>query len=308
MKLLLTPGFLTLVLLAANVPAQSLSARSSHANTDVLPAQFAMMAAAQDAAAVSSGVPIDGNDPLLQPPPLPKGKATLIGGTVSKIDRVHQSVTLKPYGGGSVKVFFDERTHIFRDGVETTMLGIHRGDRVYADTLEDNAHVLAEAIRVETQSQMADAQGQVIAYNAKDGSLQIREALSLRPVSFRVTGATVLRQQDRTASAADLLPGSLVQIQFSPEASGRRVARRVDVFASPGSVFTFAGKLTYLDLSRGRLALQNRTDGKNYEIGFDPAGTAHDALSVGSEVTVSAVFDGQAYRANHIAVAETAKK
>jgi hypothetical protein len=105
-----------------------------------------------------------------------------------------------------------------------------------------------------------------------------------------------------------LLPGSIVQVQFSADAAGHRLARLVEVYASPGSVFTFAGKLTYLDLSKGRLALQNRTDNKAYDIGFDPAGAVYDTLTVGSEVTVSAVFDGNQYRARNISVTETARK
>src|SRR5579859_4479980 len=47
-------------------------------------------------------------DPVMDVPPLPKGKATLIGGTVRKIDRLRNRVTVEAFGGHSMKVGFDE--------------------------------------------------------------------------------------------------------------------------------------------------------------------------------------------------------
>ncbi|MBV8523515.1 MAG: hypothetical protein JOY71_15555, partial [Acetobacteraceae bacterium] len=40
------------------------------------------------------------NDPLLEPPPLPKTKPTLIGGTAARIDHVRNLLTIQPFGGG----------------------------------------------------------------------------------------------------------------------------------------------------------------------------------------------------------------
>src|SRR5215472_10821421 len=60
-------------------------------------------------------------DPLLNPPPLPKGKVTMIGGVVGKIDPIRSRLTVQPFGSKeSLKVAYDERTHIYRDGRETT--------------------------------------------------------------------------------------------------------------------------------------------------------------------------------------------
>ena len=85
------------------------------------------------------------NDPMLEPPPLPKTKPTLIGGTAARIDHVRNLLTIQPFGGGQkVKMFIDERTHIYRNGEETTVLGIRKGDRVYADTMLDGARVFAK--------------------------------------------------------------------------------------------------------------------------------------------------------------------
>jgi hypothetical protein len=82
----------------------------------------------------------------------------------------------------------------------------------------------------------------------------------------------------------------------------------VDLYAAPGSAFQFAGKVTYLDLSKGKMALENRTDNKAYEIALDPAGAIDQNLTVGSEVTVNAVFDGREYRARQLAVDRAREK
>ncbi len=77
-------------------------------------------------------------DPLLDTPPLPKGKPTLIGGTATKVDRVRNRVTVEPFGAkNKTPIFIDERSHIYRNGVETTVMGIKKGDRVYFDTMLD---------------------------------------------------------------------------------------------------------------------------------------------------------------------------
>jgi hypothetical protein len=264
--------------------------------------------AASTGNAAAPDAPIEGNEPLLQPPPLPKGKPTLIGGTVGKVDKVRESVTVRPFGGGSMKIMFDERTHIYRDGVETTILGIHHGDRVYVDTLLDGAHVFAKNIRVETHAVPADARGQVLGYSARDGRLEIRDDLTSRPVSFRVTGNTLVRRQNELGTSGDLLPGSLVEVRFSSESPEHRVAREVNIYAAPGASFVFAGKITYLNTAAGLLALQNRADNKNYEIHFDPAAGVNDDLAVGADVTVNALFNGRQYTVRSVTVSEISKK
>src|SRR5437588_4518519 len=88
-------------------------------------------------------------DPLLDVPPLPKGKVTMEGGTVAKIDPIRNRLVLTPFGAKEkMKLWFDERTHFYRGGRETTQAAIHQGDRVYADTMLDRPHVFARNIRI----------------------------------------------------------------------------------------------------------------------------------------------------------------
>src|SRR5688572_193391 len=100
-------------------------------------------------------------DPLLDVPKLPEGKVSLVGGTVLKIDQIRNRLVVEPFGGGEkLKMTFDERTRVFRDGTETTQMAIHKGDRVYIDTMLDRARVFARNIRVQSQAGPADASGQ----------------------------------------------------------------------------------------------------------------------------------------------------
>lgn len=255
---------------------------------------------------ISAGAPAspeatDVNDPLFGVPPLPKGHTSLLGGTVQKIDRIRNHVTVKPFGNSKkVTVAFDERTHIYRDGVEVTERGIERGDRVYVDTMQDDARVFARNIRVVTHLTPANARGQIMSYDAHDGLMTVQDELSSMPVSFRITQETTVKGAGADA-ARDLVPGSLVAVRFSPEQRDLGVAREVSVLAVPGTSFIFIGKVRHLDLRTGTLAVENQTDNKTYELQFQP-GVVGDNVMVGSDVTVSALFDGNGYQAKTISV------
>ncbi len=246
-------------------------------------------------------------DPLLEVPPMPQGKVSLVGGTVDKIDRVRERLVVHAFRGPKIRVAFDERTHIYRDGVETTMLGIHKGDRIYVDTMLDKDGVFARNIRVETEGSVVDARGQVISYDPRSGSMTLRDELSAQAVSFGVNANTrVIRSPggsvgmaDQAGSNSDLQPGALVTVQFVTGKGEHGQAREIKVLASPGMAFTFAGKVTHLDLSHGLLAVHNDTDSRTYDIVFPRQMAAAD-LGIGSDVRVDAVFNGKGYTARTI--------
>lgn len=263
-------------------------------------ASLAQQNSAQPPAAPQAGTaqpPVSSPDPLLDVPPLPQTRVTLVGGTVTGVDRVHNRLTVEPFGGKKMKFVFDERTHIYRDGVETTQLGIRKGDRVYVDTQLDGSQVFARNIRVENKMGPADARGQIISYDAGRGTLIVRDELSAQPVTFKLGSETLVRGKAR--SAEELKAGSLVNVRFAPDGD-RGLAQEVFVTAAPGETYTFSGKLLYLDMSRGMFSLQNQTDNKTYEIRFDPSDRNVQTLSVGSDVSVSTEFDAQGYKARSI--------
>ena len=238
-------------------------------------------------------------DPLLDLPPLPQGKTTLVGGTVHSIDQIRNRLTVQPFGGQAMKIVFDERTHIYRDGVPSTQLAIRRGERVYVDTMLDGSKVFARNIRVVTGMQGADARGQIMSKDAASGRITVQDELSERPVTFRVTPATVVNGASAT-SVMQLQPGSLVTVKFVPDRSNRDIAQQISVIAAPGSIFTFYGRITYLNMSTRTLAVANQSDKKTYDIKFTPAAVEPQMLGEGKQVLVRARFDGTGYTADII--------
>jgi hypothetical protein len=256
-----------------------------------------------DSSATSGALITDGHDPILDAPPVPRTTTTMVGGTISSVDRLRNRMTVHIFGGGRWSVNFDERTHIFHNGAETTQLALKKGERVYVDTqLDNNKHdIFARNIRVGVASLPADADGQIIAVDPKHNELTLRDSLNSVPVRFAVDPETRISNGQTPASFKDVKPGTLVHVRFAASSPNRGLAREVSIVAAPGSVFTFAGKVTFLDLHRGLLAVQNSTDDRNYEIHFSPeVVTDRSNLRVGRDVLVRATFEGTRYTAQSV--------
>jgi hypothetical protein len=260
-----------------------------------------------DASAVGKHTGVTGAaDPLMDVPPLPKGKPTLIGGIAVKVDRIRSRVTVEPYGAkNKMQIMIDERSHIFRNGVETTILGIKKGDRVYFDTMLDGAKIFAKNVRVISETGGAEVRGQITSYDPGRGVIQLQDALSSRPVSFRITSSTQVRGQQGSASASDLAKGALIDVVFAPDKSNRGIATQVVVLARPGVSYTFAGVITNVNVRDGVVSVENQTDGKIYDIEFDPRSKSErNGLHVGNAVNIAATFDGENYKATTVTVTE----
>lgn len=244
-------------------------------------------------------------DLLPEPPPLPPGKATLIGGTLVKFDRVRDELTVQPFGSSKakIKILIDERTHIYRGETLISQRDLRAGQRIYLDTLPDRSSVLARNIRIGTLPTEGESTGQVVDYDHNSGELTLNETLSSKPVRLRLApDASFLEQGKRTAAGA-LLPGSLVEVRFSPGLNnGEPTVHEVSLLAIPGSAVTFVGRVTFLDVSSGMLGLTDPRDKKSYEIYFSSSARVNGRLEVGADVTVSAVFESNRYVAKAIIV------
>jgi hypothetical protein len=248
-------------------------------------------------------------DPLLDTPPLPKGKPTLVGGMAVKVDKVRNRVTVEPYGAkNKMPVFIDERSHIYRNGVETTIASIKKGDRVYFDTMLDGAHIFAKNVRVVSETGAAEVRGQITSWDPGRGTIQLQDALSSRPVSFRVTNTTHFKTGKGTASSGDLAKGALVDVTFAPDKANRGIANEVVILARPGVSYTFAGNITNVNLRDGTVSVENQTDGKVYDIEFDThSKSERGGLRAGNTVNITATFDGENYKATNVTVTESAE-
>jgi hypothetical protein len=248
-------------------------------------------------------------DPLLDLPPLPESRVTLLGGTLAQLDPVRDRLIVQPFGekkNKKMQVSFDSRTRLFFNGAPVRQDELKAGQRVYVDTMLNGDKVFAKTIWIETAPAEGDAQGQVVSHEGNN--LVVRDELSSQPAEFHLSPSTVISQGKETATAADLTPGSLVSLTFSRQ-PGARVLQHISLLARPGATFSFFGKVTFIDLSQHLLAIDNQTDNKSYQISV--AGLPDNLLRTlheGTTVGVSAVFDGGRYVARTIEPAATANE
>ena len=235
-------------------------------------------------------------------PALPLAKASLIGGTIQRVDRVRDVLTVQVFGGGKLKVCFDTRTHIYNGSAQGATPDLRVGDRVYLDTILDAGNIFARNIRRATQTTGGRSQGVVISYRPSKNELVLRDLLSPEPVKLHLTPSTQIVQDGHAAYANQLVPGTLVNVNFDVQNSDRN-AREVSILAVPGTDFTFGGVVSSLDLHIGLLVLTSSSDRKTYEIYLDPSRiTVDDRLHLGADVTTVANFDGTRYVARTLTV------
>ena len=242
-------------------------------------------------------LPNQAPDKLFDLPRLKQGRASLVGGALESIDRLRGRFVLRPFGRGKLTIAFDPRTQFMRGTEVAGAQDMHPGDRVYVETVLDGTAVFAKTVLLPKDAALGAALGQVVAYDAAQGSLSIRDQLSSQPVKFRVTAKTII-------TGAGVGPGALVEVSFLP-GKDPTLAREILILAAPGSVFTFTGRITFLDLTSHELVLANTSDDSHYEIQFNPAAIPADAterLLEGATVTVSVRFNGQRYVAESVTV------
>jgi hypothetical protein len=299
---------------AKNAPAVSGTAplkpkeRSTGASTTIRETIFEAQPAQPTTEMLPAALSQGSADPLLEPNGLPAKPMSLIGGIALKVDPIRNRVELQPFGGSNkIEVRFDDRSHVYRDGRETTVMGIQRGDRVYVDTMLMDGHVFAKNVRVATKSEAAEARGQITRADAARNQFTMRDSLTGQNVDFELTPRTALERRGETTTAADLKPGTLIDIMIAP-GKGSGTARQVLVLAVPGESFVFSGKVTHLDISTGTLSVDNESDEKNYTLHFDPASVEdREHLVIGSTVSTRATFDGQTYQAGRLTLMNPAR-
>jgi len=236
-------------------------------------------------------------------PPLPPARATLIGGTIERIDRVQDQLTVRVFGGGRTSFLFDPRSHVSLNGNPGTVSDLKPGESVYADTILDNGRVFARNLRLQSKNEEGETQGVLISYRADKGELTVRDPLFPEPLRLRVTGNTRFLRGDQAVDASNLKSGSLISLKFGPSPTGRDTVAQVSILASQGETFTFVGRVTTLDFRNNLLVVTSPINHKNYEIVLDPSVvTVAEGLREGSQVTVTSRFEGNRYIASGLSV------
>ena len=247
-------------------------------------------------------IAVDPSALLPELPPVPKANATLIGGTLDKIDMVRDRVTVRLFGGGKESFLFDPRTQVYRGGKAVTVADLHEGERIYLDTILDGSTVFARAIRLTAAHATGTSQGVVLKFRSNGDELVLRDALSPNPVDVRVNRSTRVMQGDRPVPISAVVPGTLISIRFSPEGSAHNTATEISILAQPGTRYTFSGQVVHIDLRTGLLVLNSSTDHKTYEVYLPSSINPDESLQPGVMVQVVTDFDGERYVVRNVTV------
>src|SRR5579871_689240 len=94
-------------------------------------------------------------------PPAPGGTTTTIGGTIRNLDLVRDELSLAVYGQRPMKILFDERTQVYRDGVKVPLRDLHPEVHASVQTALDGSNVFAVSIHVLSEAPEGDCRGRV---------------------------------------------------------------------------------------------------------------------------------------------------
>ena len=235
-------------------------------------------------------------------PPRPKGKSTIMGGEISKVDPVRDQLTLRVFGQHQLKILFDERTQLFRDGKQIPLHDLGPVSNASVQTVLDGTSVYALSVHTLSRLPEGEYQGRVLNYDRNTRELTLNAVLSRRPVTFLVPSNTpvgpasqsqFVNQQSRDS---DLVKGSLVSVEFESGKQGRGVASQITIQATPGSEVVFNGSIASLDVHAGYMVLTDSLDNQSYQISFDARKLpVIRKLRAGDHLRVSADFDGTGY-------------
>jgi hypothetical protein len=246
------------------------------------------------------------NDPTTLPP-LPPGKTTILGGQIRKFDPVRDQFLLEIHGQRPMKILFDERTQVYRDGKRITVRDLGPGDHASVQTTLDGDNVFAVSIHILMGSPEGECDGRVLRYDPNRGELAVASSITPEQVNLVVSANTSIARvgepnfTEGPSGLSDLVPGALISASFESGSSHRNIATEIKVLAVPGAAFVFTGNISFLDMHTGTMALVDPRDGKSYQIRFDSAQLpTSESLRPQANVTVTATYDGTQYAANAI--------
>jgi hypothetical protein len=237
----------------------------------------------------------------------PGGKSTILGGQIRSVDPVLNQFTLGIEGQRPLKILFDQRTQLFRNGTSISLRELQSEEHASVQTVLDGGDVYALSIHVLSQTPEGECQGHVQNYDPATGTLTVNTNLSREPIRLMLRDDTPVVREGQAAftsgaaGKSDLVSGSMVVVKFEANGKGQAVANHVTVLARPGSSFVFSGKVSSLDMHAGLLVLLDPRDDRTYQISFSPARIAgSDNLHTDDLVRVTASFGDGRYTATEI--------
>ncbi len=142
-------------------------------------------------------------------PAMPRGRSTVIGGSIRNVDGVRDQLTLNIFGGRSMKVLYDARTQVYRDGQKVALRDLRTGEHVSVETMLDGTTVFARSIHMLSKMPEGESQGQVVSYDPSTGELEVRDSLSPEPVKLHISPSTQIVRQGQESTSRDLVAGNI---------------------------------------------------------------------------------------------------
>lgn len=242
-------------------------------------------------------------------PAAPGGESTVIGGEIRSVDPVQDQLVLKVFGQKELKILYDARTQVYRDGKKIPLRDLGSEQHASVQTVLDGSKVYAISVHILSQAPAGECQGRVLRFDPATGELLIRSSLSPEPLKLFVPRETPVVRVGQPAfvrtqaEGSDLVPGSLISATFQAAGARRNVVNKIAVLAVPGFNFVFAGDISFLDMGAGEMVLADAQNGQSYQIHFDPALFPESQnLHMGQHVNVVATFDGSRYAASRITI------
>src|SRR5579862_6484560 len=134
----------------------------------------------------------------------PRGKSTLIGGTIQQLDSVRDRLVIRAFGGRDFAILFDDRTLVTRDGAAASSRDFRSGQRVYADTALAGKDIFARSVRILTRSVEGESNGQVLSYDPGSRELALRDVLARDPAKFQLAQDAAVLRDGKPASIAEV--------------------------------------------------------------------------------------------------------
>ena len=270
---------------------------------------FVLVSSAAAAQSVPSPTPLQqglpaASAPKLAPelPPVPRGKSTVMGGVLQKVDLVRDQFQLHVFGGQKVKILFDDRTQTTRDGKKISVLDLKPNERVSVETTLDGTAIFALRVHVVTKLPEGEVSGQIVAYDAKTHQVTISETRSTNQLILNVPPGTPVTLEGQNGSSSkplagfNYVPGSIVDAKFKSDQDGRGSLTSVSVYATVGTTLTFRGHVSSIDMHTGKLVMIDPETDQIHTISFDPVAFPKTSdLQKGATVKAEALFTGSAF-------------
>lgn len=253
--------------------------------------------------------PLSAGGDLPTIPPPPGGKSTIFGGEIRNIDSLRDELTLGVFGGHPLRMRFDERTQVYRDGKRIPLRELKETGHASVETTLDGTKLFALTIHILSSAPEGEYSGRILDYDANSGRLTVAADQSPEPLKLFTQQDTLITRKGQSTFASassgpsDLAKGSLISVHFAGGDRQGAVVTQIDVLAVPGAAFVFSGSITSIDMHSGLLVLLDPRDDQTHRIIFSSTRLpALENIHVGDQTRVAATYDGTNYIVNEISV------